>query len=827
VGLLLFPPGDETICYRLTLYSVRAMPDLDKVESLFHEALGLPPDVDRLAWLAAACTGDSGLLREVSTLLDSQALMAGAASTAEVPLPTAQFGAYRAVHLLGRGGMSAVYLAERADGQFEQTVALKVMAGYLADGDFFRRFEAERQFLAALNHHNITRLLDGGLSSSGDPFLVTEYVNGETIDHYCEERKLSISARLPIFLQVCEAVDYAHRNLIVHRDLKPANILVNREGDVKLLDFGTASLTETSQNDRTVTRMRMMTPRYASPEQLRGERVNISTDVFSLGVVLYELLTGAWPFGDPKSMLRESDRASGQMTANPPFTAITEEAATTRSTSREQLSRTLKGDLSAIVLKALESEPSRRYESVRALAADLENFLAGRPVTARPQTPLYHARKFLRRRWLPVSAAAVFVLGLAGASAFAVHQARVARAAAFKAEKVNEFLIDMLQSAGNFGFDTQKTTVAQMLDGAEARLQKGWTGDPKTEADLRYSLGASYGTLLRYDRARPQLNKALDMYRSLGYELEETRTLLRLAEMDDYEGHPDDEVREFEEVFKHLNHMGKNAPPITVFNAKFEFATVLSTNLNRRLPEARTLFEEAIALGNRDSSIPKVNLANAMAHYAGMLHQRTGEYDKAEAMYRQALIIGRQQDTTGTWQAFPMFGLAILIVPKDPAGAVELDRQRYEILARNRGADDGLTTLAMILWARHRVIAGQPGDAVPQALEAMKTVRKHFLPSSMNYWFAAANTAYILNSAKRYKEAESVARETSAAVEANRLPELDGRRAESLLELGKALHGQKRDREAAPLLKRSAMIYDTLHHPTGGNWARAVLSEIK
>ena len=197
----------------------------------------------------------------------------------------------------------------------------------------------------------------------------------------------------------------------MHRDLKPANILVNSEGTVKLLDFGTASLTETSHNDRTITRFRMLTPRYASPEQLRGERVNISTDVFSLGVILYELLTGAWPFGDPKSMLREIDRSSGQMTANPPSTAITEEAAKTRSTSREQLSRTLKGDLSAIVLKALESEPSRRYESVRALAADLENFLAGRPVTARALTTLYRAGKFLRRRWLPVSAAAVFILG--------------------------------------------------------------------------------------------------------------------------------------------------------------------------------------------------------------------------------------------------------------------------------------------------------------------------------------------------------------------------------------------------------------------------------
>lgn len=461
---------DEAVYGYFTLYSKKAMLDLDKVESLFHEALGLPPEVDRLTWLAAKCAGESGLFQEVSTLLDARAHMAGAAQAAEVPLPSAQFGAYRAVHLLGRGGMSAVYLAERSDGQFQQTVALKVMAGYLADRDFFHRFEAERQFLAALNHHNITRLLDGGISSSGDPFLVTEYVDGQTIDRYCEERKLGVHARLRIFLQVCDAVDYAHRNLIVHRDLKPANILVNQEGDVKLLDFGTASLTAVAQNNPTVTRLRMLTPRYASPEQLRGERVNIATDVFSLGVVLYELLTGVWPFGDPGSILRELDRSSGHLTAKPPSTAITEEAAGSRSTSREQLSRALKGDLSAIVLKALESDPSRRYESVRGLAADLQNFLGGRPVAARPQTSLYRTGKFLRRRWLPVSAAAIFLFGLAGAAIVAEYQARAARAESSKAEKINQFLNDMLLSSTDYSFDPQKFTVSQMLEGAEARL---------------------------------------------------------------------------------------------------------------------------------------------------------------------------------------------------------------------------------------------------------------------------------------------------------------------------------------------------------------------
>jgi len=322
--------------------------------------------------------------------------------------------------------MSAVYLAHRADGQFDHKVAVKVMAGYLAGPEFLRKFETERQVLAALHHDHITRLLDGGVSSAGDPYLITEYVEGETIDRYCDRHKLDVEARLRIFLQVCEAVDYAHRNLIVHRDLKPGNIMVNAEGSVKLLDFGTASLAS-GDGDVTVTRLRLLTPRYASPEQLRGQHVNTSTDIFSLGVVLYELLCGAWPFGDPNSVLSELNRAADNIPAKPPSTAVTAEAAANRSISREQLSRTLKGDLSPILMRALENEPARRYASVRQFADDVENFLERRPVRARPQTMVYRSGKFVRRRWLPVSAAALFVIGLLGAALIALYEARLAQ----------------------------------------------------------------------------------------------------------------------------------------------------------------------------------------------------------------------------------------------------------------------------------------------------------------------------------------------------------------------------------------------------------------
>lgn len=505
------------------------MSRIELVKTLFQQALDLPAGVDKAAWIKAHCAQDGGLYEEVRSLVEAHAAMqiAGAVSPAPpAAIPEALCGPYRAVALLGRGGTSVVYRAERADGQFQQTVALKVMAAYLSGPEFLRRFETERQLLASLSHPRITHLLDGGISSAGDLYLVMEYVEGERLDRYCDRHKLNIERRLRLFLQVTDAVDYAHRNLIVHRDLKPNNILVTADGNAKLLDFGTAALLD-AESDVTLTRTRMLTPRYASPERLRGERVTPTNDVFSLGVVLYELLTGAWPFGDPDSVLRELQRAMGDAAAASPAAIVTAEGAELRAVGPERLRRTLKGDLSAIALKALENDAARRYRSVREFAEDVERYLEGRPVKARAQTGLYRAGKFLRRQWLPVSAATVFVLGVSTAAIVASGQARAARAEALKAEKVNGFLKDMLSSAAgrDSGF-----TVLQMLDQAEPRLQQIWKDDPLTEAALRLNLGASYTTLEQSDRARFQLERALAVFQAHGDYKEAAITLYILGQ---------------------------------------------------------------------------------------------------------------------------------------------------------------------------------------------------------------------------------------------------------------------------------------------------------
>jgi serine/threonine protein kinase len=401
------------------------MTPIERIESLFHQARALPAGVERRQWVDEQCGNDRETAAQLLALLDSdQAIshLPGPVAAAEPPVPTAQFGAYRAVELLGRGGMSAVYKARRSDGRFEQTVALKIMAGYLAGPEFLRRFELERQLLATLSHNHITRLLDGGVSSAGDPYLITEYVEGRTIDQYCDEEKLDVAARLRLFLQVCEAVDHAHRNRIVHLDLKPANILVDSEGSVKLLDFGTAALAAPGKSS--LTAVGLLTPRYASPEQLRGQPVGAATDVFSLGVVLYEMVTGAWPFGDPASALSELCRAVGDAPVRPPTGVVTAEAARSRSTPVDRLRHMLRGDLSAILIKALEDDATRRYESVTRFAADVRHFLEHRPVSARRQTAWYRARKFHRRHRVAVTAAALLFLFVAASAAF-LYQVRL------------------------------------------------------------------------------------------------------------------------------------------------------------------------------------------------------------------------------------------------------------------------------------------------------------------------------------------------------------------------------------------------------------------
>src|SRR5947208_6389250 len=398
-----------------------------QIKELFAAAQEHNPG-ERDEFVQKACGRDRALLREVASLLaaaEPESADAGRRAEsrrAEDARIGRRVGAYEILRRIGRGGMATVYLAARADQQFEKQVAVKILLPELDSDDLLRRFRNERQTLAKLDHPNIVKLLDGGSTEEGLPYLVMDYVDGLPIDQYCDERKLSTDERLRLFCQVCAAVECAHQNFVIHRDLKPSNILVTPEGIPKLLDFGISKVLHPESKLLTQSATRRMTPAYASPEQVRSEQITPATDIYSLGVVLYELLTGHRPYKLKQNTPAEVERAICEQEPEKPSTAVNRIEADTLpdgttvsktpeviSASREghadKLRRRLRGDLDNIVLTRLQKDPQRRYHSVEDLSLDIQRHLQHLPVTARHSTLAYRTSKFARRHTTEMLAA--------------------------------------------------------------------------------------------------------------------------------------------------------------------------------------------------------------------------------------------------------------------------------------------------------------------------------------------------------------------------------------------------------------------------------------
>jgi non-specific serine/threonine protein kinase/serine/threonine-protein kinase len=413
-----------------------------RLNDLFHDAAALDP-ARRPSFLDAACGGDAELRAEVDRLLRAHdvadAFLAtrtvadegGAGSEDESSVAGRRVGPYVLVREVGRGGMGAVYLAERADEQFQKRVAIKLIKRGMDTDALLRQFRSERQILASLDHPHIARLLDGGTTDDGRPYFVMEHIEGVRIDAYCDAHRLPVPARLALFRQVCSAVSYAHQQLVVHRDIKPSNILVTSDGTPKLLDFGIARILhgDGEPDAATQTGVRLVTPEYASLEQLQGRRATALSDVYSLGVVLYELLCGSRPYQFPSREPAEVARAIATTEpARPSDAARRSVESDLRGEGAARLSRRLRGDLDTIVLTAIRREPERRYPSVERFSEDIARHLEGRPVLAREDTFAYRTRKFVQRNRVPVAAALLVFLSLAGGMAATLWQARKARA---------------------------------------------------------------------------------------------------------------------------------------------------------------------------------------------------------------------------------------------------------------------------------------------------------------------------------------------------------------------------------------------------------------
>jgi serine/threonine-protein kinase len=527
----------------------RADADPREVAALFDAAVDLPPG-ERAALLARAGAGRPELLAEVEGLLAARAEAASflerpavellAGGIGEDVAEGTRAGPYRLLSELGSGGMGTVYLAERADGGFEQQVAVKVIRGGFVSAALRERFLRERQILARLEHPNIARLLDGGIAAGGSPYFAMELVRGTPLVAACDARRLSISARLELFDQACRAVQHAHANLVVHRDLKPSNMLVAEDGNVKLLDFGIAKVLSDESEDATSTRGagHPLTPEYAAPEQLRGEVATTATDVYSLGVVLYELLTGRRPFAPPV-VAAPADSASRE--PEPPASAVTkptitragdgssrevtpEEVAAARATTPQRLRRTLSGDLGAIVLQALQPDTRRRYPSVEALAEDLRRWRSGLPVRARPATLAYRIRKSVGRHRVAVAAAAAAAAALLAGTAVTWWQAGIAarerdaaRREAARATEVQRFLVDLFENADPTETLGATITARQVLDEAARRLRREPSADLLIRAELAEALARTYRSLGLLDEAAAWAAEASeDFGRALG-----------------------------------------------------------------------------------------------------------------------------------------------------------------------------------------------------------------------------------------------------------------------------------------------------------------------
>ena len=405
-------------------------------------------------------------------------------------------GPWRLLDEIGRGGMGTVFLAERADGEFEQRAALKLLRPAIATDEALRRFEQERQILAGLTHPGIARLLDGGRTADGHPYLAMELVDGLPIDRYCRERELTVRDRLAVFLQVCHAVDHAHRHMVVHRDLKPSNIIVSAQGEVKLLDFGIAKLLQTDLSPGTPamthTVARVLTPEYASPEQIHGPTVTVASDVYQLGLLLFELLTDrrAQPLRDASPI--EIERlVCDTLLARP--SAVVDDP---------RRARLLRGDLDSIVQQAVRKAPEERYASVERLIDDVERHLSGKPVVARGDTLAYRAGRFVRRHRLSVAAAAVAVVLLVAWAVTATLQARTiarerdrARAEAVKAEQVKDFVLRLFQNADPSAARGETLTARELLDRGWAGIEAELAGQPAVQAELLTTVGEIYREL--------------------------------------------------------------------------------------------------------------------------------------------------------------------------------------------------------------------------------------------------------------------------------------------------------------------------------------------
>lgn len=795
-------------------------PEWEEVKKVFTAALDQPA-AQRAQFLADTCGADKALRVEVDSLLaaheepknllEKHALdLAAQLQTERHSYVGKRFGPYRILREIGRGGMGAVFLGERADGDFQQQVALKIIRQSFVDGELERHFRRERQILASLNHPHIAKLIDGGISETGELFLAMEFIEGAPLLAFAAHQDLTIEDRLRLFLKICNAVSFAHQNLVIHRDLKPSNILVTADGVPKLLDFGLAKLSEQPAAgssaeggaDQTQTGFRAFTPAYASPEQILGKSVTTSSDVFSLGVILFELLTGEKPFHFEGKSLDEIIRTV--TTGEPSLPSRLGKSENPQSATRQ---RQLRGDLDNITLKALQKDSARRYQSVAEFGNDIERHLERLPVTARPNTLWYRASRFYQRNKIAVSAAALVIIALVAGLAIALRQYGNARRETAKArlenaraEQLNNFLQTILSSAAPVekGKDAK---VIDVIDDAAERIDTEFPGQPELRAQALLSVGNTYRTLGLTDKAERTLREALKLNTEL-YGEENAATAMNQIYLSDpvlAKGR----TAEAESLLTKGIETERRLLPTRNKDLAFGLRALGALYANRGeydkakavLQESVLMYDEIFGKDNPDSAIALV--------ITGRAKEFSGDLAGAESIYRQSIEIFRPLPKRYENRlALALYNLGNLLITRGKFDeALGVIREGEAIYQKSGG------TTIYAFWGKFYLtrayfLMGDYQRALAEGLSSLDIGRKIHIEQSSDYIVQLTNVGLALTRSGKAREGEPYLRQS---VELARVHLAPGDVTTPAMEsaLGECLTAQKKFAEAEPLLVQS------------------------
>jgi len=787
------------------------------------------------SFLDEMCGSDGELRAEVESLLHFQQPARGFLQQPAIQVaarvlvsdrelgPGKTIGDYEIMSLIGSGGMGDVYLAH--DLKLRRQVALKIVRRGMVTRDLVRRFQREEQILAGLNHPNIARLYDGAVTADGVPYFVMEYVDGPRVDHYCGENDLSLLDRLALFQKICSAVAYAHQRLVVHRDIKLANIRVTAGGEPKLLDFGIAKLLHPAPvpaGEETVTFPAAMTPEYASPEQLRGEAMATTSDIYSLGVVLYRLLTGQSPYRTKTTRPDELARVITEQDPERPSAAIA------RSTAHLSYHpRSLRGDLDNIVLMAMRQEPSRRYESAAQFSADIQRYFEGLPVVARRDTFTYHASKFIRRHRVAVAAAFLILLSLVGGMLTATWEARAARHEKAKAEDVKNALVRMLNYSNPVVFSAQSNgqkTVKEILDEAAKRLENGeFSSEPEIKVELEQILAACYLGEGNYGLASKYTQKYLDLHRKL-YGEDDIKTLPASANRASLlftEGKLAESEKHYRKILPLMRREERkgNIKAENLASALNTFGYLRRTQGDSR--EAELSFRETLALSSQIPKESRYIIGPTRSTLASTLADE-GRFEEALETARQAVAEYRQRGETNT----PNFGFTLTVLggfltEKGAYAEADANLNEAEAIFRkllapsNLWSGDNLRNQAISYYDQ-----GRYAESLAKVTEALQIYRETFGTHYDTYPTALITQGLILTKIGQTAAGEKILRE-AVQLRVASLPKGHYWIALADNALGECLTIEKRYGEAEPLLLES---YQSLKSSQGATNPRTRLA---